>query len=142
MRAVPSASLPDVSRTAARSVIAAGTSTIVIVSGFDAVSLAASVASTTNPLVPAAPGVPVSAPVPASSASPAGRLPSAIDHVIGAVPPLAATASEYATLTVPVASDDVVTVSARAADGASAAIPAASAQNAARRSAPETPSSH
>ena len=46
--------------------------------------------------VPAAVGVPVIAPDEAFKDKPAGRVPVAIDHVYGAVPPLATTVAEYA----------------------------------------------
>jgi hypothetical protein len=62
--------------------------------------------------VPAVVGVPEITPVEAFSVSPAGRLPDAIDHVSGEIPPLACNVALYAVPTVPEASVVVVTAGA------------------------------
>src|SRR4029077_17612165 len=68
----------------------------------------------TNALVPLTVGVPAMAPLPAPSDKPAGRLPPAMDQVMGNVPPVATTVSAYATFDVPARSVDVGIVSANA----------------------------
>jgi hypothetical protein len=67
--------------------------------------LAESVAVTVKFDVPAAEGVPEIIPVAASRPNPAGRVPAEIDHVYGAVPPVAVSAWLYTTPTVPSGSE-------------------------------------
>ena len=55
----------------------------------------ASVTLTVKLLVPVAVGVPEMTPVLDDSPSPAGRLPKAMDHVYGLVPPVAASVALY-----------------------------------------------
>jgi hypothetical protein len=52
--------------------------------------------------------VPVMAPVLALRFKPLGRDPATIDHVYGAVPPLAVSVAEYGMFTTPLGSDAVV----------------------------------
>jgi hypothetical protein len=63
---------------------------------------------TVNVYVPCRVGVPLIPPVAASSCSPCGRLPAVIDHVYGAVPPVAARVAAYAWCTAPDGRDVVV----------------------------------
>src|ERR1035441_6830911 len=68
---------------------------------------ALSVTRTVKLLDPAVPGVPDMVP-PAARLNPAGKVPLATDHEYGGDPPVAPSAWEYATPTVPAGSDDVV----------------------------------
>ena len=69
---------------------------------------APSVTFTVKVEVPAVVGVPEI--VPPASVNPAGSDPLDTDHAYGAVPPLAFSACEYATPTVPPGNEDVVTL--------------------------------
>jgi hypothetical protein len=91
-------------------VTVSGGGAIAMLSAFDVEVLLLSVTVAVKFAVPAAVGVPLMFP-PAPRLSPAGRAPLLTVHVYPPVPPLAASACEYATPTVPPGSEAEVTVS-------------------------------
>jgi hypothetical protein len=82
---------------------------MVMLRACDAVAFALSFTCTVKLEVPAVVGVPLIAPL-AASDSPAGSEPTVVDHVLPPDPPLATRVCEYATPTVPLGSEEVVTV--------------------------------
>lgn len=77
-------------------------------SAFVAVCEFASVTVTLKLLAPDPVGVPEIAPVPDASVRPAGKVPVAMNHEYGVVPPAAVSEALYATFCVPFGSDTVV----------------------------------
>jgi predicted RecA/RadA family phage recombinase len=82
---------------------------MVMLNACDAVAFELSFTCTVKLEVPAEVGVPLIAPL-AASDKPAGSDPTVVDHVFPPDPPLAARVCEYAAPTVPLGSDEVVTV--------------------------------